>query len=198
MKQYYLLAVIVVWAGLLAGCRAGDVALVPPDSHITEDPTVQPRDADPAPSPTATLVPSTPTARTVEPDKPTATSEPPTTGPITPADHTPPAIAHIATSTVTFTISDCSITEVTVTADIADPSGVDKPTLWYRVRAQSYTPVAMQALGADRYSVTVKGVDLPRNEYGVWEFYLTAQDAAGNAGKSPVNQSVQFLPCAAR
>ncbi len=193
MTRRCLIAVLLAGAGLLAGCRSGDVTPVAPDND-PEGAGVQARDTEmpyvlPA-SLSPTLAPATSDGQTAGPTDLTSTSA-------APGDHTPPTITHIATSTLVFTVSDCSITEVTVTADIADPSGVVNPTLWYRVKSQSYTPVAMQAVSADRYSVTVKGVDLPRNEYGVWEFYLTAQDKLGNMSQSLPDTTVQFLPCAA-
>lgn len=122
-------------------------------------------------------------------------TEPPATAA---ADLAAPVITHIVPSADHFTISDCAITSVTVTADISDNAGVVAPTLWYRLQEKTYTPLPMQAAGGGQYSVTVKGVDLPRNDYGVWEFYLTATDPQGHESKSEPNQSVQFLPCAAR
>ena len=68
--------------------------------------------------------------------------------------------------------------------------------LWYRVGAQQpFTPVETTAAGADHYVATVNGRDVPGSEYGVWEFYLTAEDRLGRQTQSPLDTSVQLLPC---
>ncbi len=130
-----------------------------------------------------------------EPPGATSTSMPPSLSP-TPPDNTGPHFNRITTSTKYFAISDCRPTSVTVTAHITDPSGVVHVVLWYRIRNQPFTPVDVKDLGNDTYAATVKGTDMPRSEYGVWEFYLTAEDGLGNKSQSPVDDtSVQFLPC---
>jgi hypothetical protein len=43
--------------------------------------------------------------------------------------------------------------------------------------------------------VDLNGPDFLGRPYGTLEFYITAEDKAGNLSKSPINQSVQFLPC---
>ena len=106
-----------------------------------------------------------------------------------------PSIDHIETSTKVMAKSDCSITSVTVTADITDQSGIKQVALWYRVGAdQPYTPVDMSFTGG-KYSVTVKALDVPGGKYGTWEFYITAQEKAGNKSQSPLDTSVQLLAC---
>src|SRR6266498_1879345 len=110
-------------------------------------------------------------------------------------DVTGPSIDHIETSTKVMAKSDCSITSVTVTADITDQSGIKQVALWYRIGAdQPYTPVDMSFTGG-KYSVTVKALDVPGGKYGIWEFYITAQDKAGNQSQSPLDTSVQLLAC---
>ncbi len=110
-------------------------------------------------------------------------------------DHTGPGIDHIETSVKVLAKSDCKNTSETVTADITDESGIKSATLWYRVGAdQKYTPVDMQLVG-NKYSATVKALDTPGGEYGTWEFYITAQDKAGNKSQSPLDTSVQLLAC---
>ncbi len=79
-----------------------------------------------------------------------------------------PSIDHIETSTKVMAKSDCSITSVTVTADITDQSGIKQVALWYRVGAdQPYTPVDMSFTGG-KYSVTVKALDVQLISTGVY------------------------------
>jgi hypothetical protein len=102
----------------------------------------------------------------------------------------------ITPSSKGFVKSDCMPIAITVTATITDPAGVAGVVLWYRVgNEQSFTPVEVPALADDHYAVTVKGTDVPGSEYGAWEFYLSADDHLGNHSQSPVDTSVQFLPC---
>ncbi len=110
-------------------------------------------------------------------------------------DNTAPSIDQIETSVKTLAKSDCQNTSETVTAKISDDSAVKQALLWYRVgEDQKYTPVVMNLVG-DKYSVTVKALDTPGGEYGVWEFYITAEDQAGNQSQSPLDTSVQLLAC---
>ncbi len=106
-----------------------------------------------------------------------------------------PTIDNITTSTKVMAKSDCSITSVTVTSNITDESGIKQVELWQRVGAdQPYTPVTM-SLTDGKYSVNVKALDVPGGEYGNWEFYITAEDNAGNKSQSPLDTTVQLLPC---
>ena len=105
-----------------------------------------------------------------------------------------PTIAQITTSNKSFSI-DCPPTSITVTAQITDTLGITRATLWYRVDTnQPYTSKNMDASNHS-YSATVQGIDLPAGPYGAWEFYITAEDTAGNQSQSPLDQNVQFLPC---
>ncbi len=114
----------------------------------------------------------------------------------TPADTVGPAFNRITTSSTGFAKFDCTPTSITVTANLTDPSGVAHVVLWYRVGAdQPFTPVGVEFLGDDEYSKTVKGTDVPGSEYGPWEFYITAEDGAGNMSQSSVDTSVSLLPC---
>jgi hypothetical protein len=46
------------------------------------------------------------------------------------------------------------------------------------------------------YRVTVKGADIPQGKRdGVWEFYITAEDQAGNQSQSTLDRSVELLLC---
>lgn len=110
-------------------------------------------------------------------------------------DTTGPMINNITTSSQGFSI-DCTPISITVTARITDPSGISRAQLWYRVGTdQPYASVDMAGSSGGDFNATVKGSDLPLGTYGVWEFYVTAQDKAGNASKSAPDTSVQFLPC---
>jgi hypothetical protein len=110
-------------------------------------------------------------------------------------DHPGPAISDISTSGKVLVISDCLATSVTITAKVTDASSITSVLLWYRVGSdRPYTSASMDALG-DLYTASVKGSDLQGDGYGTMEFYITAQDGEGNAGKSPLDKSIQFLPC---
>ena len=113
----------------------------------------------------------------------------------TPRDPVGPTIAQIKVSNQSFSI-DCPPTSITVTAQITDSSGGIRAVLWYRVdTSQPYTSKNMDASN-NFYNATVKGIDLPAGPYGALEFYITAEDTAGNKSQSPLDQqSVQFLPC---
>jgi hypothetical protein len=111
-------------------------------------------------------------------------------------DTTAPAIENITTSSKVLAKSDCIPTSLTVRADVTDNSRVDHVTLWYRVgEDQDFVPTPMAHAERDQYTAAVKGLDIPGGEYGTFEFYIVAQDPAGNQAKSTPDKSVQFLPC---
>ncbi len=110
-------------------------------------------------------------------------------------DHSGPMIKNVETSVKTLAKSDCQNTSETVTADITDGAAIKQVQLWYRVgEDQKYTSVDM-SLVDNKYTATVKALDTPGGEYGVWEFYITAEDQAGNKSQSPLDTSVQLLAC---
>jgi len=111
-----------------------------------------------------------------------------------PIDSTGPEISDIKTSGNVLVISDCSGTSVIISARVTDPSGVENVQLWYRVAEQPFASTNM-ALQDGVYQVTVVGSEFLEKGYGTLEFYIQAKDGAGNLGKSPVDQSIQFLPC---
>jgi hypothetical protein len=118
------------------------------------------------------------------------------TVPITPMSPKPagPIFSRVTTSSKSFSI-DCIPTSVTVTASIGAPSGLKRVVLYSRVSTdQVYTATEMNVAG-DEYQVTVKAVDMPGKGYGVWEFYITAEDLAGNQSQSPLDRSVEMLLC---
>lgn len=111
-----------------------------------------------------------------------------------PQDTDGPVFNRITTSSKTFSI-DCVPTSVTVTASITAPSGVKRVVLHSRVGTdQAYTALDMNAAG-DQYQATVKAVDMTGTGHGVWEFYITAEDLAGNHSQSPLDKSVEMLMC---
>jgi hypothetical protein len=112
----------------------------------------------------------------------------------TPADTVGPTFNQITTSTKSFS-KDCVPTSITVTSNITDPSRVTRAVLWYRVGTdQQYTLMDMTPSGSN-YSVTVQALDVPGKGYGVWEFYITAEDGAGNQSQSPLDTRVELLLC---
>jgi hypothetical protein len=115
-----------------------------------------------------------------------------------PHDTTPPTIQNITTSSKVLAKSDCIPTSLTIAADITDNAQVGGATLWYRVGAdQKFTSMKMIAGDHNQYTATVVALDVPGGEYGVLDFYILVQDQAGNEVKSPVDRSVQLLPCVA-
>lgn len=112
----------------------------------------------------------------------------------TPPPSASPTITQVTTSDKSFSI-DCPPTAITVSAQITAASGVAHASLWYRVdTSQPYTSKNMDASN-HIYSATVKGIDLPAGPYGALEFYITAEDTAGHKSQTPLDQSIQFLPC---
>ena len=119
-----------------------------------------------------------------------------TQGPL--ADTTSPTIQKITTSSKVLAKSDCIFTSLTITAQVKDNIRIDQVTLWYRVgEDQKFTSSEMSHADQDQYTGTIIALEIPGGEYGFLEFYLVAQDEAGNEAKSPVDKSVQLLPCVA-
>ncbi len=83
---------------------------------------------------------------------------------------------------------------MTISAKVTDPSGVESVLLWYRVADQPFASTSM-TLQDGVYQVSVVGSEFLGKGYGTLEFYVQAKDGAGNLSKSPVDQSIQFLPC---
>jgi hypothetical protein len=107
---------------------------------------------------------------------------------------TGPTFKHVTTSSKSFSI-DCVPTSITVTTSLTAPAGVKRVVLHARVGTdQAYTALDMNAAG-DEYQGTIKAVDMPGKGYGVWEFYITAEDLAGNQSQTPLDRSVEMLQC---
>jgi hypothetical protein len=112
-----------------------------------------------------------------------------------PTDQTGPLISDINTSGNVLVISDCSGTSVEISAKVTDPSRVERVLLWYRIGTdQPFISDSME-LQNETYKVMLKGSDFLGKGYGILEFYITAEDGVGNLSKSPMDKSIQFLPC---
>ena len=110
-------------------------------------------------------------------------------------DSSGPIISDIATSDKVVVISDCLSTSVTITAKVTDASNVKSVVLWYHVGSDQPFASSKMELQKGSYTATVKGSNLQGHGYGAMEFYITAEDEAGNSSKSPLDNSIQFLPC---
>jgi hypothetical protein len=110
-------------------------------------------------------------------------------------DSSGPNISDIVTSDKVVVISDCLATSVTITAKVTDASNVKSVLLWYHVGSDQPFASSNMKMQNGSYTATVKGSDLQGHGYGAMEFYITAEDGEGNTTKSPIDNSVQFLPC---
>jgi len=106
-----------------------------------------------------------------------------------------PTISDISTSGKTLVISDCLGTSITFGAKVSSESKITSVLLFYRVGSDMpFESVAMTGRG-ENYTGVVQGKDLQGKGYGGLEFYITAKDEEGKTSKSPVDKSIQFLPC---
>jgi hypothetical protein len=110
-------------------------------------------------------------------------------------DHTAPVISDVSTSNKVVVISDCPSTSATITANVTDESKITSVLLWVRVGTDKTFASTEMGWQNSVYTATVNGSDLQGHGYGVIEFYITAEDEAGNSSKSSVDRSIQFLPC---
>jgi len=110
-------------------------------------------------------------------------------------DSSSPTISDIATSDKVVVISDCLSTSVTITAKVTDASNLKSVLLWYRVGSDQPFVSANMKIQNGIYTANVKGSELQGHGYGAMEFYIAAEDGEGNTSKSPIDNSVQFLPC---
>ena len=113
-------------------------------------------------------------------------------------DNQAPQITDIQTSSKILAKSDCIPTYARITANITDDSSVKAAALWYRIgQDQEFSSTPMQPEIGNRFVATLIALDIPGGEYGTLEFYILAEDEAGNQSKSQVDTSVQLLPCVA-
>jgi hypothetical protein len=109
-----------------------------------------------------------------------------------------PLITDIKTSSKFLAKSDCLNTSETVTANITDDTSVKSVALWYRIgQDQKFSSAPMKHEAGDTFGTTLIALDIPGGEYGTLEFYIVAEDEAGNQSKSWVDTSVQLLACVA-
>jgi hypothetical protein len=109
-----------------------------------------------------------------------------------------PQITDIKTSSKVLAKSDCIPTSETITANITDDIGVQSAALWYRIgQDQKFTSAPMKREAEDTFEATIIALDIPGGEYGALEFYIAAEDQAGNQSKSEVDRSVHLLACVA-
>jgi len=107
-----------------------------------------------------------------------------------------PRITDIKTSSKVLAKSDCLNTSETITANITDNTGVTSAAVWYRIgQDQKFTSAAMKREAGDTFGATIIALEIPGGEYGTLEFYIVAEDEAGNQTRSPVDTSVQLLAC---
>ena len=112
------------------------------------------------------------------------------------SDKTAPTITNVATSSKVLARSDCIPTSLTVTGNVTDSGGVASVALWYRVgQDQDFTQTNMTRANGDQYTATIKALDIPGGEYGTFEFYILAQDKAGNQAQSSTDTSVELSRC---
>jgi hypothetical protein len=106
-----------------------------------------------------------------------------------------PVISDVSTSGKILVISDCQGTSITFNARVNSQFSITNVSLWYRVGSdQPFKSIPMSAQG-NHYRAVVQGKDLQGGGYGDLEFYIAAEDWKGNTSKSPVDKSIQFLPC---
>jgi hypothetical protein len=107
-----------------------------------------------------------------------------------------PRISDIKTSSKVLAKSDCLNTTETITANITDNTHVTSAAVWYRIgQDQKFTSAAMKREAGDTFDATIIALQIPGGEYGTLEFYIVAEDEAGNQTRSPVDTSVQLLAC---
>jgi len=111
------------------------------------------------------------------------------------SDLTDPVIRDISISSNVLVISDCQADSVTITARVINESRITQVLLWYRVGADQPFFSSTMKLQNGIYAANVQGSELQGHGYGAMEFYITAEDESGNSSKSPVDNSIQFLPC---
>jgi hypothetical protein len=142
--------------------------------------------------PTDTLVPptGTPVSATDTPVPPTNTAVPPTNTPVPPtATPTPepdtagPDISNIQESAdpiYTAYPAGCSPTEVTISAKVTDPSGIDRVRIRYRISGGDWESKPMAAAGGDKYEATLDSPGVPTT----LQYQIQARDTLNNQSNS--------------
>jgi hypothetical protein len=150
-----------------------------PSATEEVEPTLAPTEAptEPPPAPTDTPPPPPPPTSTPEP-------EPDTAG---------PDISNVQASADTIYTaypSGCSPTEVTISAQVTDPSGIDRVRVAYRVSGGEWERRPMTAAGGNQYQVTLSSPGVPTT----LEYYVQARDTLHNQSGSP-HKTVSVQQC---
>jgi len=162
----------------------------PPEATwVVETPSVGPAAPTSTPIPavaTSTPVPPPPTPEpppptpeppppTPEPPAPTATPELPTPTPA--PDTTGPEITNVERSAdiIYFPYPGCGPIQVTFTARVSDPSGVDRVRLVYSVGGGEQQVKDMSPAGGQRYEVVFKP-----SQVGIMDYWIRAWDTLDN------------------
>jgi hypothetical protein len=102
-----------------------------------------------------------------------------------PADTQPPSINRATASpSVIWNSSGCGPTQATFTALVTDDRGVAAVALWYRLGKGDWQTAPMSLTATNTYQINL---DAPR-QGGILEWFIQAQDTAGNTAKSGIGQ----------
>jgi len=163
---------------------APEIPTAPPPeaTWVLETPSVGPAAPTSTPLPpaaTSTSVPPPPTPEppppTPEPPAPTATPKPPTPTPA--PDTAGPEITDVEPSAdiIYFPYPGCGPIQVTFTARVSDPSGVDRVRLVYSVGGGEQQAKDMSPAGGQSYQVELKP-----SQVGIMEYWIRAWDTLDN------------------
>jgi outer membrane biosynthesis protein TonB len=171
-----------------------------PTRTLLPEPTHTPPPAPthtPPPEPTHTPSPA-PTH--TPPPEPTHTPPPlPTHTPPPEPTHTPPPdtagpeigdISESADPIYTAYPGGCSPTEVTITARVTDPSGVDRVRIRHRLAGGEWEQQPMAAAGGDLYQFTLPSPGVPTT----LEYRIQARDTLGNQSNASI-ETIEVRQC---
>jgi hypothetical protein len=100
-----------------------------------------------------------------------------------PADTQPPSINRaVASPNVIWNSSGCGPTQATFTALVTDDRGVAAVALWYRLGTGDWQTTPMSLTSTNTYQTNLNA---PR-QGGTLEWFIQAQDTAGNTAKSGI------------
>lgn len=100
-----------------------------------------------------------------------------------PADTQPPSINRVTASpSVIWDSSGCGPTQATFTALVTDDRGVAVAALWYRMGKSDWQTAPMSLTATNTYQTNL---DAP-SQGGTLEWFVQAQDTAGNTAKSGI------------
>jgi hypothetical protein len=154
-----------------------DTPVLPTDTPVPVTDTPVPATGTPVP-PTNTPVP--PTSTSVPP---TNTPVPPTDTPTPEPDTSGPDISNIQESAdpiYTAYPAGCSPTEVTISAKVTDPSGIDRVRIRYRIGGGDWELKLMAAAGGDKYEATLDSPGVPTT----LQYQVQARDTLDNLSNS--------------